>query len=292
MNFMRKISLLLWLVLAWAGPGRAQVTVELSLAQENFLLGEKIPVAVRVTNRSGQSLRLGETEDWLTFAMTSRREVPVPRQGETPVQGAFTLESGQVATRRADLAPYFTLDQVGRYQVTAQVRIDVLNLLVDSAPKSFYLVNGAKIWSEEFGLPGGVLGTNQVPVTRRYTLEQASHYRSQQQLYLRLTQGADHVLKVFPLGPMVSISHPEAQLDRSNHLHVLYQHTARAYLYLVVSPDGEVARRETHDITNTRPRLRRDELGGFQLLGGARRYTATDLPAPEPAPDNVPDVAP
>jgi hypothetical protein len=79
--------------------------------------------------------------------------------------------------------------------------------------------------------------------------------------------------------------------DRANQLHVLYQHSARGYLYFVISPDGELLRRETHEITNSRPRLLADEQGKFHIIGGARRYLASDLPAPEPpVPNALPET--
>ena len=51
----------LWLVLLAAAlsPVSAQVTVELTQEQDQFLPAEAMPVAVRITNRSGQNLRLG-----------------------------------------------------------------------------------------------------------------------------------------------------------------------------------------------------------------------------------------
>jgi len=39
-------------------PVSAQVTVELTQEQDQFLPAESIPLTVRITNRSGQSLRL------------------------------------------------------------------------------------------------------------------------------------------------------------------------------------------------------------------------------------------
>jgi hypothetical protein len=284
---MKKFAVGLLLLAGLSLQLRAQVTVELVLDQENFLIGESIPAAVRITNRSGQSLRLGEDADWLTFAMEARKGPPLLKKGNPPVQGAFTVETGQIATRRVELAPYFQLDQLGWYQVTAQVRISDWDRAFLTPPKSFYLVNGARIWSQEFGLPRPPGVTNRAPEVRRYTLEQVSYLRTNMRLYVRLTDDHDQVLRVFPLGPIVSISNPDPKIDRANRLHVLYQHSARSYLYFVISPDGELLRRETHDITGSRPRLQVDEQGEFFISGGARRYLPSDLPAPESTASNV-----
>ena len=47
----------------------AQVTVDVLLDQEQYLPNEAMPVAVRITNRSGQPLHLGAEADWLTFSV-------------------------------------------------------------------------------------------------------------------------------------------------------------------------------------------------------------------------------
>lgn len=290
---MKKLFVPLALVLGLILSARAQVTVEVVLEQEHFLAGEAIPAAVKVTNRSGQTLHLGGEPDWLTFSLEARNGYIVTKNGEVPVKSEFTLKSGQVATRRVDLSPYFVLDQVGRYQITTVVRIKEWDATVTASPKFFDIINGAKIWSKNFGLPMTPGTTNRSPEVRKYTLEQANYLRKQLRLYLRLTDGdGARVIKVFPLGPMVAISNPEPQIDRDNNLHVLYQQGARSYLYNVITPDGEVKVRQMHEITGTRPKLQADDKGYYFVAGGARRFTSQDLPAPANSENDVPAEKP
>jgi hypothetical protein len=273
------ISFALLLGLVWSG--RAQVSVEIVLEQEQFLIGESIPAAVRITNRSGQTLRLGDEANWLSFTLETRDGLAVVKNGEVPVKGEFQLESGKMATRRVDLAPYFALNRYGRYQLNANVHIKEWDSTLSAKPRSFDLIKGAKLWSQEFGmfLPPGV--TNRVPEVRRYSLEQANYLRTQLRLYVRITDVDDtHVIKVLPIGPMVSVSHPERQIDRRNNLHVLYQVGARTYLYAVITPGGEMIQRQTHEITTTRPRLLADDKGNQSVVGGARRFSNDDVPSP------------
>src|ERR1041385_6838853 len=84
----------------------AQVTLAVTSEQEQFLPGESIEVAARITNLSGQTLRLGDTEGWLTFAIESDNGLVVTKTGEVPVASTFTLENSKRAIVRADLAPY------------------------------------------------------------------------------------------------------------------------------------------------------------------------------------------
>src|SRR5437016_13045679 len=101
----------------------AQVRVELTFEQDQFLAGESVPVGVRITNFSGQTLHLGKDSDWLRFTVEGRDDYIVPTTGDPPVVGEFDVESSTVATRRIDVAPYFALTRPGRYLVTATLKL-------------------------------------------------------------------------------------------------------------------------------------------------------------------------
>jgi len=283
---MKLRGLTLGLTLAPLLQMSAQVTAEVTLEQEQFLGGEALPAAVRVTNRSGQTLHFGSEPDWLTFLVESRDGFIVVKNGEVPVLGEFTLESSEVATRHVDLAPYFALPRPGRYHVTATVRVKQWDATLTTKPKSFDIIQGAKLWSQDFGVPAAAGVTNQLPEVRKYTLQQANYLRTQLRLYLRLTDAAESkVIKVFSLGPMVSFSQPEPQLDKFSNLHLLYQNGARSFSYTVVTPDGDVVVRQTHEYANSRPRLQLDPDGKLVVAGGMRRVSSNDVPAPKSSPD-------
>lgn len=270
------------LLLSSLMPVRAQVRVEITLEQEQFLPGEALPAAVKIANRSGQTLRLGRDPGWLTFSVESRDGFVVPKSGEVPVTGEFTLESAQVATHRVDLAPCFALTRPGRYSVTATLRIKEWDGQITSPPKAFDVIYGAELWSQEFGLPAAPGATNRTPDIRRYTLQQANHLKSELRLYVRLTDETESkVLKVIPIGMLVGSSRPEQLVDRLSHLHLIYQNGARSFSYTVINPDGEIIARQTHDYIGTRPRLKVDEEGNISVIGGQRRVTNSDLPARE-----------
>ena len=278
---MKKFALAFALLLTATPVLRAQVSAEVVMDQDFFLNGEEVPIEVRITNRSGQTLHLGEDADWLTFTIESRNGFIVAKNGDVPVQKSFELASGKTAIRRVEISPYFALNRIGRYQLNAHVRIKDWDSAVTAKPRSFEIINAAKIWSQDFGMPQPAGVTNQPPEVRRYTLEEANYLRGKLRLYLRLTDTSENkVFKVFPIGSMVSISDPEHMVDRANRLHVLYQYGARSYLYTVITPDGDQVIRQTHEISSNRPRLQPDESGGFAVVGGARRISGSDLPAP------------
>jgi hypothetical protein len=266
----------------------AQVTVEVVLDQDQFLPRESLPVAVRITNRSGQPLHLGVDADWLTFSVESVGGAVVVKKADVPVQGEFDVGSSQVATKRVDLAPYFTLTHQGAYRVTATVHIKDWNVAIPSPPISFNVIDGAKIWSQTFGLPIPAGVTNRAPETRKYTLEEANYLRSQLRMYVQVSDESErHIFKVRAIGPMVSFSQPEAQLDRLSNLHVIYQSGARIFTWSVVNPDGDIVRQEIFDYFNTRPRLHTDDDGNITVIGGVRRVKPDDAPMVK-TPNEVP----
>ncbi len=280
---MKRIGSWLGLILATLSPLSAQVTVEVKLEQDQFLPGEALRAAVRVTNRSGQTLRLGAESDWLTFSIESRDGFVVGKEADVPVTGEFVLESSKTATKRVDLAPYYSLERQGRYAVGATVRIKQWDHQISSAPTSFTIIEGAKLWEQEFGVPRIGGGTNEAPPeVRRYILQQANYLKGRIRLYLRLTdETGSKAIRVFPIGSLVSFSRPEPQLDKFSNLHLLYANGPQSYSYNVFNPDGDVLIRHTYEYLNTRPRLQPHDDGNISVKGGVRRVTADDLPAPK-----------
>ena len=263
----------------------AQVSVELVLDQEQFLPCESLPVAVKITNRSGQRLHLGAEENWLAFNVESPDRGATIKIAEVPVLGAFDLESSQMATKRVNLQPYFVLNRQGRYKITATLRIKDWATQVPSAPKNFDVISGAFLWSQEFGVPST---TNATPEVRKYTLEQANYLRTQLRLYLQVSDPSEsRVYKVVALGPMVSFSQTEAKVDRLSQLHVLWQTGAQWFIYCVVSPNGTVLKRENYDCFSSRPRLSVNDTGDVLVAGGTRRLQPVELPVVRP-PNELP----
>jgi len=253
----------------------AQVTVEVVLDQEQFLQEESLPVKVRITNRAGQPVVLGKTDDWLNFHIESREGSIVRRRGPVKVEGAFHLDSSKVAMREIDLVPFFELPQ-GRFRISATVKIPDWNQEILSEPQTFEIVRGTKLWQETIGVPR----PDGPPEARRYTLLQAN-YLNQLYLYVRITDLAElQIYKVLPVGRLLSFSRPEAQVDRESDLHLLFQTGPRDFTYAVVDPSGQLRLRQRHEYTSTRPTLKLASEGKIGVGGGVRRITRYDVPPP------------
>ena len=272
---MKKILVLVLAALAFF-PAAAQVSIELVLDQEQFLPSESLPVAVKITNRSGQRLHFGADASWLTFSVESTDGFVVNKSGEVPVAGEFDLESSQLAIKRVDLAPYFSLSKQGRYKITATLRVQEWSVQMPGPPKFFDVINGAKIWSQDFGVPAATAGS---PEVRKFTLEEANYLRSQLRLYAQVSDAAEaRIFKVTALGPLVSFSQPEAQVDRTSRLHVLWQAGAQSFCYAIVNPDGGLVSEEFYENFTGRPRLTVNENGDVVEVGGTRRLKPIELP--------------
>jgi hypothetical protein len=293
MKMLMPILGLVWLTLSTAS---AQVTVEIMLDQDQFLPGESLPLAVKITNQSGESLHLGAETNWLTFSVESADNFIVAKNAEVPVLGEFDLDSSKLAIKRVDLEPYFVLSRPGRYHVTATLQIKGWNPAVASPVKSFDVISGVKLWSQDYGMPtpGGV--TNNTPEIRKFTLEKAAledpkFQNSPLRMYVQVSDETEaRVFKVVPVGKMVGFSEPEAQLDRYSSLHVLWQSGASIFTYVVVSPDGGLLRQDIYDYVGTRPRLDLNSAGEVVVAGGVLRARPLDLPTVL-TPDELPAPA-
>ena len=276
---MKKLLFMLGMLAGWAFTSLAQVTVEVVLDQQQYLPSESLPVAVKITNRSGQTIHLGADPNWLTFSVESEDGFVVIKNGEAPVVSPFDLESSQMATKHVDLEPWFTLNKAGRYHVVATLRIKDWSAEEASQPAFFDVINGVMIWSQEFGLPVPPEAVNRVPEVRKYSLIKANYLKTQLRLYAQVSDPSDaRIFKVANVGPLVSFSQPEAQVDRLGNLQVLYQSGASLFNYTVLDPNGEFVRREVFDYVNSRPRLSVDTNGDLTVLGGVRRLKPTEMP--------------
>jgi hypothetical protein len=271
--------LLSFLLLASLGRLSAQVTVELFTDQDQFLPGEKIPVTVRITNRSGQTLAFGPEKGWLKFAIQAKEGYVAMRQNEIPTDNDFTLQSSEHANVKLNIAPFFQLDKPGDYKITATITIPEWKRQVTSDPKAIDVINGARVWQQEFGVPKAAGETNGLPALRIYALQEANYLRGRKILYAQVTDSGARFNRVVPIGPMISFGQPEAKVGKTSNLHILYQNGPRTFNYSVVNPQCEIITRQTYEYTPGRPRMVADADGDISVQGGTRLISRDDLPA-------------
>ena len=113
--------------------------------------------------------------------------------------------------------------------------------------------------------------------------------REQLRLYVEVADAsAGRTYRVAALGSLVSFSQPEAQVDRSSRLHVLWQAGARGFNYCVINFSGYVVQQESYDNFNSRPRLTVDGSGDVLVVGGVRRLQPATARPVVKAPNELP----
>jgi hypothetical protein len=270
-----------------SGLAQVPIEVEVTLNQDQFLSGEALNVTARVTNRSGQTLPLGQDNDWLTFSIESS-DGSAMKRGDAPVAGEFDLDPSRAAVVRIDLEPYFIITRPVRYSITATFRYQTWKVV--SPPRTFEVIQGSTLWEQEFGVPPAPGATNALPEVRKYAIQQINS-KGQMRLYLRVSDDKSRPLRVLPIGRQVSFGRPEAQLDRQSRLHMIYQSAASIFNYGVFDCQGELLVRQTYENTYSRPHLRPDLDGNIVVSGGTRTLTDNDLPPRSDDDDLAPTIS-
>jgi hypothetical protein len=289
---MQRIMAVVMAALAMSLSASGQFTglkVEVELEETIFLPGEEIPVGVRVSNLSGQTVSFGETDDWLRFHVETRDGEIVDRFAEAPVYGPFTLETAKAGKKWWNIQPYFELEERGEYVVYVEVRVPEWNTRVLSSGRKFTIQPARKLWEVAFGVPPKPGSEDSTPEIRRYALQSATR-SSERKLYARVSDASDsQIYRVVMLDRLLSFSKPQQQLDANSRLHVLFQTGGSTYTYCVVNPDGFLEARRYYEIVpGSRPRLGPGEAQGeITVVGGRRRPTPSDIPpyVPPPLPE-------
>ncbi len=288
----------LWLACAvGSGSSHAQsagVAVEIMLDETVYLPGEDLPVGVRVSNLSGRPITLGTDNLWLSFYAETKSGEIVPRVGQVPVEGEFTLDSAKAGTKWWNVRPYFDFQDSGPHLIYAELRVPFGTERIISEPASFTIQNARKLWEISFGVPPSVEAPNRPPEIRRYALQSAVRTRDRN-LYARVTDETEtRIYRVVLLDRLLSFANPRPQLDNLSQLHVLFQTGGSTYTYCVVTPDGEIAIRQKHEIfSGSRPRLTKMDDGSILVGGGRRLPASSDVPPWDPPPAEIlaPDAA-
>lgn len=275
------------LVLFACAAARAQVNVELVLDEQQFLRGEPVLLRLKISNFSGQAVRLGEDPEWAAFTVTGEDGRALRAAAAMPPVKPFTIESAKTVALRVDLAPYFDLQSAGRFAAVARVQFPQLQKEFSTEPKKFDIISGVKVWEKDVGVPGTT-----PPVVRTYALQQATFFK-ETRLYARVSEANEaDIVRVVALGALPSAGRPEAAVDNSSQLHVLFQAGQKNFTYSIVTPQGDLIIRQTHEITTTRPRLRAEADGRITVSGGVRKIALSDLPPPPPETNAVVQVRP
>lgn len=235
MSSLRPLLSFLFLVLG-AAQAVAQIDVRLQMSRTTFVAGEPVPVAISVTNNSGQDLvfqgnnRLG----WIDFNVTSNRGVPMTPIGQ-PTFGAVKIPLGQTMTKTIDLALLFPMQAMGNYSVYGVVRMPGQTNDGFISNRLIFNINTARpYWSQKVGN------------SREFRVMNFNGGKKNM-LYAQVMDTRKGIpLQTHSLGEVLMFRKPSVALDNRQVMHVFYLIGPTTWAHARVSSDGKLLGRELH----------------------------------------------
>lgn len=266
-----------------AAPANAQLQVSIKPARNSFVIHEPLIVTLTLTNLAGREIMLEDTpgRPWLDFRIASQAASrPATRRSSS---GSFAppilIPPGATIRRSFDLNRHFLLEEMGTTVITAEVWFAAINRGFVSNRALVEITDGRVLWSQTIGLPGS-------PDHRQLSLLTA-RLDNKSLAFLRITNPETYaVLLTRPLGEIILLAEPQAQIDASNNLHLVFMTAPKVYLHYTVAPTGEQLDRVVYRAAQTRPMLFRSASGAVAVVGGVavipRAKASSDDSAPAP----------
>jgi len=264
-NFRSVLPLLC--VLLFATAAEAQVQVDLQFKRLQYIAYEPVVATIAITNLAGRDIELHDADgqSWLGFEITGSEEQPIGPLSGAKREAPLRIQAGQRVTRQIDLTPLYPVHEYGAYHVRTNIYFADLGKFFYSAPRVFEVTDAHPIWEQTVGVPdgGGASGD-----ARTYSL-MTNRFPDHTSLYVRVQdKDAGVVYATYSLGRTVSLEQPQAEIDRSNQLHVLHCAAPRAWSYARIGLNGELLTHSSFMETKTRPRLVHSSNGAIAVQGG------------------------
>lgn len=266
-----------------------QLTVQLHMDRDLFLLYESIPVTVGIRNYSGRTIQIesGTEQPTLGFVVTDEGGSMVAKVGNLETGQSALVPPGDTVNRTIDLLPVYELRARGSYRI--QAIVDGGGLRAMSQVVRFNIIAGREVWSQTVGLPVTEDGHEQY---RSYSLV-TRRDNKYDLLYVCVKDEPNAlVYGMLPLGAYVALGEPDVRVDMGGHLHILHRSGARSFTYTQVDPYGKIVDQAVFSDLLSQPRLVIDADGLMAVQGGEKTYprdervmTAEELqPLPPPPP--------
>ena len=263
-----KFGILLAALVSFVAPGvRAQIQVDLKFKRLQYIAHEPVFATVKISNLSGRDIDLHDDngQSWFGFEVNADEgRLLAPFRTAAP-EPALHVEAGKTVTRKVNLAPLFPVADFGAYHVRANVYFPDLNKFFYSTTKVFQITDARPVWQKTVGVPDGMPGAGEV---RTYSLL-SNRFVDYTGLYVRVeNRNTGVVYTTYSLGHLIANEEPQAEIDRSNQLHVLHCAAPRTWAYSHVGLNGELLAHSTFLESKTRPRLRHNADGVVAVNGG------------------------
>jgi hypothetical protein len=272
--------------LVWAAAhARGQLQVELNLKRLQYIAYEPILATVGITNLAGRDVDLHDADGqtWFGFEITGKDGAPIAPVTPNYTQPPLKIPAGKKVTQRINLAPLYPVHDFGTYHVRAHIYFADLNKFFYSQAKVFEVSDARPVWQRTVGVADGSPASGK---TRTYSLL-SNRFPDHTALYVRVEdKDSGAVYATYSLGRSIEFGEPQAEIDRSNQLHVLHCAAPRVWQYSRVGLDGQLLAHSSFMETRTKPRLVHLEDGKVAVRGGM-----LETPATQTARDSLPKLS-
>ncbi len=245
----------------------AQIQVDLKFKRLQYIAYEPVTANIAITNLAGRDIELHDAngQPWLGFEITGSEEQPVAPLSSANREPPLKIAAGQRVTRQIDLTPLYPVQEFGTYHVRTNVYFADLGKFFYSPARVFEVTDARPIWQQTVGIPNGTTGAGEA---RTYSL-MTNRFPDHTSLYVRVeNKDTSVVYATYSLGRTIAFEQPQAEIDRTNHLHVLHCSAPRAWSYSRIGLNGELLEHSSFMETKTRPRLVHAANGEIAVRGG------------------------
>ncbi|MBN2452126.1 MAG: hypothetical protein JXR77_17200 [Lentisphaeria bacterium] len=259
------------LVLGWAAPGaRGQISIALKTDFRRYLRYEPVSVTVILRNLSGNTLVFGKegvNQGYLRFRVERQdgSEAPWLDRDFNPVED-LVLGAGESRQLALALNAVFDLQREGTYSVTAQLGHRRLPHDYRSEAVTLDVREGLPVLQRNIGLPTAS-ATDQI---QAITVSMLLFHDGEKGCYCLRAEDDKAVYGTVRLGPQITGSQPQMDVDAASDVHVLIQLQPRLFAHLVysISPAGVRLRQRQQYLPDAYgPRLTRAP-GYVRIVGG------------------------
>lgn len=228
-------------VAATTATASAQVSVNIQMGQTQFLAGEAMLVSVTISNHTGGDILLANSgrTPWLDMVVKRGNGESASALGRTNF-GAVKIASGQSMVKTIDISGLYNLREQGSYSVSALIRYGSGNNGFVSNRLLFSCVNVRPDWSQKVGVPGQPGKTHEFRVMN-FTSSTKS------MIYAQVVDSKTGIsLQTLNLGQALLFRKPQAAVDRTQTLNILYLATTEFYVHARIDVNGRFLGRDLH----------------------------------------------
>ena len=269
----------LWL----ANGADAQVGVDLKLDRGKYLRFEAINVELTLVNYTGNPLDFGAgagANGRVTMLVETKEGMRLtPTANQANLADGLFLGAGETKTLRLLLNDLFNLQKEAVYTAQAVVSHTRLDRDYKTEPVGIQVSAGLSVWSREFGVPSAEV--RQGIARRRASLLLTTERKHD--LYALQVEDDALVYGIVRLGPRISGSTPQCDVDAFSNIHLLFMLKPRLVDYRVYDYNLKLKQSRYLIVDQSIPSLQRDPDVGRVRVGGGRSavegtdYTREDL---------------